>query len=79
MDEARRVMERLDRIEGLQRAQAPAGVLLAELRALLREGEAWVAAEPGAAARATAALAGCRARLGEGEEVAPRTAAEAFL
>jgi hypothetical protein len=78
MDEARRVMERLDRIEGLQRAQAPAGVLLAELRALLREGEAWVAAEPGAA-RATAALAGCRARLGEGEEVAPRTAAEAFL
>lgn len=72
-------MERLDRIEGLQRRHAPAGMLLAELRALLREGEAWIAAEPGEAEQATAALAGCRARLDAGNEVAPRTTAEAFL
>jgi hypothetical protein len=45
MNEARRVIERLDRIEQLRRADAPAGVLLGEVRRLLAEGERWLAAE----------------------------------
>jgi hypothetical protein len=41
MDEARAVLERLERIERLDRTRAPADVLLAELRALVAEAEAW--------------------------------------
>ena len=82
MDEARRVIRRLERIETLQGAHAPAADLLAEVRQLLREGEAWLAVEhenggsgngeagsPTEAAEAV--LRGCRATI-EGEEVAPR-------
>jgi alkylhydroperoxidase family enzyme len=50
MDEARRVLERLARIEALDRAAAPPGELLAELRALVREAEEWARAEGGEAA-----------------------------
>jgi hypothetical protein len=45
MDEARRVIERLERIDELRRAEAPAAVLLGEARRLLIEGERWLAAE----------------------------------
>ena len=45
MDEARTVIRRLERIETLQSEQAPAAALLSEVRQLLREGEAWLAAE----------------------------------
>lgn len=41
MDEARAVLERLERIERLDRTRAPAELLLAELRALVAEAEAW--------------------------------------
>jgi hypothetical protein len=41
MDEARAVIERLDRIESLEREGAPPQALLAELQALVREAEAW--------------------------------------
>ena len=83
MDEARRVIRRLERIETLQGAHAPAADLLAEVRQLLREGEAWLAVEHReeahgngeAACRQTAAaeaaLRGCRATMGEGKEVVP--------
>jgi hypothetical protein len=84
MDEARRVMSRLERIEALQGAQAPSATLLAEVRQLLREGEAWLAAErrgtvrtPEAGldddptARAAAALDACRRSVDAGEEVVP--------
>lgn len=83
MDEARRVIDRLERIEALQSSRAPAEALLDEVRQLLREGEAWLAAEHDGARRggggraldlheeAAAALDGCRATLGEGEEVVP--------
>jgi hypothetical protein len=47
MEEARRVIARLERIEELRRADAPAGVLLGEVRRLLAEGERWLAAEHG--------------------------------
>jgi hypothetical protein len=41
------VLERLERIETLDRAGAPAAELLAELRALVREAEAWSRSEGG--------------------------------
>jgi hypothetical protein len=45
VDEARAVIERLNRIEALDRENAPATALLAELRELVREAEAWVRTE----------------------------------
>jgi hypothetical protein len=47
MDEARSVLRRLERIEALDRRGSPADVLLAELRELVAEAEAWVRVEPG--------------------------------
>jgi hypothetical protein len=90
VDEARRVIRRLERIEALQSARAPAEVLLDEVRQLLREGEAWLAAEQDGARRqagagvadlhaeAVAALDGCRTTLAD-EEVVPRRAESAAL
>ncbi|MDX6516497.1 MAG: hypothetical protein QOH73_2163 [Gaiellaceae bacterium] len=46
MDEARKVLERLERIESLDRGPAARPALLAELRALVAESEAWARAEP---------------------------------
>jgi hypothetical protein len=86
VDEARTVIRRLERIEALRRSRAPAGELLGEVRRLLAEGEAWLAAErPAGDARngngvaaggpgtedAAAALADCRRRLSGGREVMP--------
>jgi hypothetical protein len=45
MKEARAVIERLDRIEALERDGAPPHALLAELQALVREAEAWARLE----------------------------------
>jgi hypothetical protein len=45
MDEAHRVLERLRRIEELREAGAEPSRVLGELRALLAEGEDWLAAE----------------------------------
>ena len=59
MDEARAVLDRLSRIESLDREAAPAGELLEELRDLLREAETWLRAEPDPQG-AVEALAGCR-------------------
>jgi hypothetical protein len=64
MDEARRVLERLERIECLREGGAPASVLLGEVRALLSDGERWLASErPDGLGGAMAALERCRARL----------------
>ncbi len=53
MDEAARVLTRLERIEALDRtADAPA--LIAELRALVGEAEAWARTEGDERARAAA-------------------------
>ena len=89
MDEARKVIQRLDRIEALQSSQAPAEELLGEVRQLLSEGEAWLAAERdetggvagngrrGEAGRATdeaaAAIANCRETITATREVMPET------
>ena len=45
MDEARRVLERLERIEALRGEAATTADLLAELRGLITDGERWLAAE----------------------------------
>lgn len=45
MEEARQVLERLARIEELEREQVPPAELLGELRELVREAEAWARAE----------------------------------
>jgi hypothetical protein len=53
VDESRAVLERLRRIEELDRADAPPGELVSELRELLREAEEWSRREGGdASARA---------------------------
>ena len=56
MDEARSVLCRIDRIQHLDRADAPPALLLGELRALVAEAEAWVRAEAGATDAAEAAI-----------------------
>ena len=64
MDEARRVLDRLERIERLRDDGAPAAVLLGEVRALLSEGERWLAMEePEGLDAAKVALARCRVEL----------------
>jgi triphosphoribosyl-dephospho-CoA synthetase len=70
MEEARRVLERLARIEQLEREHAPADQLRDQLRELVQEAETWLRAEPEPAG-AVAALARCRAALAaeEREEV----------
>jgi hypothetical protein len=60
VDEARTVLARLERIEALDREDAPAEVLLGEVRALLAEAEAWARVEPDGVDRALAALERCR-------------------
>jgi hypothetical protein len=63
MEEARAVLARLERIEALDRREAGPGVVLAELRSLLREAEAWVRAENGHADPAGDTLERCRRML----------------
>lgn len=63
MEEARRVLVRLERIDTLERRQAPPGALLAEVRALLAEAEAWVQVDRGAPDSAADAVERCRNAL----------------
>jgi hypothetical protein len=65
MDEARAVIDRLDRIEALGRAGARPAAILDELRGLVREAEAWVRSEGDA--RAAAAVDSCRRALARDE------------
>jgi hypothetical protein len=63
VDAAERVLRRLERIERLDRERAQPDLLLAELRGLLAEAEAWVRTEGSDAERARAALERCREAL----------------
>jgi hypothetical protein len=72
VEQARAVLERLARIEALKRDDAPAGVLLDEVRALLTEAEAWAEADR-ADGRASDALERCRDALITGERAAEST------
>jgi hypothetical protein len=63
VDESSAILERLERIEALDRAGAPASDFVEELRALLVDAEAWSRQEGGdAAAEAVAALRAALAR-----------------
>ena len=63
MEEARAVLDRLERIERLRRDGAPPAALLDELRALLQEAEEWSRIEGGdASERAVAGLRHALAR-----------------
>jgi hypothetical protein len=62
MDEARAVIERLDRIDALEREGAHPSAMLAELRELVREAEAWARVEH-PPPRAEAAVERCRDAL----------------
>jgi hypothetical protein len=74
VEQARAVLGRLERIESLRQADAPVGVLLGEVRALLAEAEAWVEADrPGE--RALEALERSREALEAGERKAERALA----
>jgi hypothetical protein len=66
MDEARRVLDRLDRVEALHHAGAPAVTLLDELRALVSEADDWLSAEGPGTEDAEGALDRCRMALADG-------------
>jgi hypothetical protein len=72
VEEARALIDRLERIEALRREDAPAGLLLGEVRALLTEAEAWAAADP-PGERALEALERCREAVAAGERASERT------
>jgi len=57
------VLERLERIEALDRAHASGADLLAELRALLREAEDWTRAEREVPQETIDAIGRCRELL----------------
>ena len=63
MDEARAVIDRLERIEKLERNHAPPEVLLEELRGLVRDAETWARVEGDE--RAAAAVDRCDAALAQ--------------
>jgi hypothetical protein len=65
MDEATRVLERLDRIDALRAAGAASPVLLGEVRGLLSEAESWIRAEGAGTEGAERAVDRCRAVLRE--------------
>ena len=66
MEKERAILERLERIDGLRQEDAPAGVLLEEVRALLSEAEDWVREEQ-APERAVNAIERSKAALAAGE------------
>lgn len=63
MEEARRVLARLERIEALENDRALPGALLAELKALLAEAEAWARTERAVPDTALEAVERCRLML----------------
>jgi hypothetical protein len=67
VEKERAIWERLERIDGLREEDAPAGVLLEEVRALLSEAEEWLREEPGAPKQAVDALDRLQAALEAGE------------
>jgi hypothetical protein len=64
MDEATRVLRRLQRIEALDRGRAGSAVLLGELRALIGEAEAWARLEGDERARGAVRTAAEKLRGG---------------
>jgi hypothetical protein len=65
------ILDRLRKIERLEQEDAPPGVLLEEVRALLVEAEVWVRSEARANERAVTAVENVRTALARGEESVP--------
>jgi hypothetical protein len=65
MDEAERVLERLDRIDALRAAGVAPPMLLGEVRGLLSDAESWIRAEGAGTDGAERAVDRCRAALGK--------------
>jgi hypothetical protein len=72
VEKERAILERLERIDGLREEDAPAGVLLDEVRALLSQAEDWVREEPGAPGRVVEALERPKSALAAGESRAAK-------
>ena len=74
VEKERAILERLERIDGLRRDDAPAGVLLEEVRSLLADAEDWVR-EDQVPSRTADAVERAREALAAGESVlvAPRS------
>ena len=66
MEKEHAVYERLERIDGLRREDAPADVLLDEVRALLAEAEDWIRSDADAPSGASEALARSQTALDAG-------------
>jgi hypothetical protein len=66
VEKERAILERLERIDGLLQEDAPAGVLLDEVRTLLSEAEDWVREED-VPERAAEALDRSKAALAAGD------------
>jgi hypothetical protein len=64
MDEARAVLNRLERIEALEREGAQPAAVLAELQELVHEAEAWARLEGDERATTAAAMLAERAMIG---------------
>jgi len=63
----RAILEGLERIDGLRRGDAPAGLLLEAVRSLLSDAEEWVREDPAAPPRAIEAIERSREALATGE------------
>ncbi len=70
MEEARAVIARLDRIEAMALARAPAALVLGELELFVPEAMRWLEREGPAAAAARIALERCLLVLREGSDIA---------
>jgi hypothetical protein len=67
VEKERAILEGLERIDGLRREDAPTGVLLDAVRALLSDAEDWVRADPTVPASAAKAIERSRDALAAGE------------
>jgi hypothetical protein len=72
VEKERAILERLERIDGLRQEDAPAGVLLDEVRALLSQAEDWVREEPSPPGRVVEALERSKSALAAGESRAAK-------
>lgn len=67
--EERAILEGLERIDGLRREDAPAGVLLDAVRSLLSDAEEWVREDPAVPSQAVNAIERSREALAAGKSL----------
>jgi hypothetical protein len=67
MEKERAILEGLERIDGLRREDAPAGVVLEAVRSLLSDAEEWVREDPTVPPGAAGAIKRSKEALAAGE------------